>query len=142
VVDAARGRRVLALLRESVDDYRSLYDGIRGEALASVAPYLVALRPDSSLVERLVHEGWSRRWGIYFTSREAFRDVRRHLRRFLLVEDDQTAKRMYFRFYDPSVLRAFLPTCTPRQREDFFGAIGCFLAEGEGGEPIRLPRQP
>ena len=40
----------------------------------------------------------------------------------------------YFRFYDPVVLRTFLPTATPRQMEDFFGPISAFYVEGEHGE--------
>jgi Domain of unknown function (DUF4123)/Inner membrane component of T3SS, cytoplasmic domain len=142
VVDAARGPRPLRLLRESVDEHRSLYDGTKGEALAHCAPYLVALRRDSSLLERLVREGWGARWGIFFACARPFKDVRRHLRRFLLVEDDGTGEKYYFRFYDPRTLRVFLPTCTPRQHQDFFGEVTCFFAEGERGELLRFPREP
>jgi len=138
VVDASRGTRPLRLLREAVDEHRSLYDGVKGEALAKCAPYLVALRPDSGLLERLVREGWGARWGIFLASGRPFKDVRRHLRRFLIVEDDVTAQKYYFRFYDPSALRVFLPTCTPRQRADFFGEIASFFAEGEHGELRRF----
>jgi hypothetical protein len=138
VVDASRGARPLQLLREAVDEHRSLYDGVKGEALANSAPYLVALRRDSGLLERLVREGWGARWGIYLSSALPTKDVRRHLRRFLLVEDDETGERCYFRFYDPRTLRIFLPTCTLRQRHDFFGEIACFLAEGKRGEVCRF----
>lgn len=134
VVDASRGPRILQLLREAVDEHRSLYDGVKGEALAHCAPYLVRLRHDSGLLERLLREGWGNRWGIFLSSRAPMKDVRRHLRRFLLVEDDVTAERYYFRFYDPRTLRVFLPTCTPRQREDFFDVVSCYFAEGERGE--------
>ena len=142
VVDASRGARPLRLLREAVDEHRSLYDGVKGEALARCAPYLVSLRADSGLLERLVQEGWGARWGIYLASARPFKEVRRHLRRFLMVEDDVTAERYYFRFYDPSALRAFLPSCTPRQRADFFGEIACFFAEGERGEVCRFTPEP
>ncbi len=68
--------------------------------------------------------------------------MRRHLRRFLLVEDDETGERFFFRFYDPRTLRVFLPTCTPRQREDFFGEVACWFAEGERGEVERFRARP
>lgn len=138
IVDASRGARLLTLLRESVDEQRSLYDGVKGEALARVAPTLVALRRDSGLLDRLVREGWGARWAIYLACARPFDELRRHLRRFLLVEDDDSGERFYFRFYDPRTLRAFLPTCTPRQREDFFGEIQGFLLEGERGELLRF----
>ena len=141
VVDASRGDRPLRLLREAVDDHQSLYQGVKGEALDRCAPYLVALRPDSGLLERLVREGWGARWGIFLACARPFKDVRRHLRRFLTVEDDVTAKKYYFRFYDPRTLRTFLPSCTPRQRADFFGEIACFFAEGERGELRRFMRE-
>src|SRR5579871_2355066 len=47
VLDAARDRRILELCREAVEEERSLYEGIEGETMAHVAPYLVPLSPDS-----------------------------------------------------------------------------------------------
>jgi hypothetical protein len=134
VVDASRGRRPLQLLREAVDEHRSLYDGLKGEALAHCAPYLVALRRDSALLERLVREGWGARWAIFVACESPFKEVRRHFRRFLVVEDDVTSEKYYFRYYDPRTLRAFLPSCTPLQRADFFGEISAFYTEGEDFE--------
>ncbi len=131
VLDAARDDRILELLCESVEEHRSLYDGIEGEALADVAPYLVRLPAGSRLLEALVLEGFGERWGIYLTSEEPFKEVRRHLRRFLMVEEEETGSSFYFRFYDPATLRGFLPTVTPRQREILFGDLGSFLVEND-----------
>jgi len=138
VVDASRSERILILLRESVERSRSLYDGIEGETLAEVAPYLVELPRGSRLLERLVMEGWGKRWGIYLSCPRSFSELRRHFRRFLMVKDEETGKRYYFRFYDPGVLRLFLPTCTTRQREQLFGDIRAIFAEGEDEELKRL----
>lgn len=143
VLDAARGERILELLREAVEPHRSLYEGAPGEPLENVAPYLVGpLAPDSRLLERLVEEGWGKRWGIYCIGRKPFKEVRRHLRRFLVVEIDDTGERVYFRFYDPRVLERFLPTCVPRQEEELFGDLLAFLVEGERGALRRLARRP
>lgn len=142
LVDASRSHRALQILHESIDEERSLYDGIKGEALAGVAPHLVTLDRRSDLLDRLVREGWGRRWMIFFTSARPPREVRRHLRRFLLVEDDDNGRRLYFRYHDPRVLRVFLPACTPRQRQDFFGEIQCFIVEGERAEPVRFTPDP
>ena len=134
VLDAARDERILELLRESVDPCRSLHDGVEGEARADVAPYLVSFRRDSGLLDRLLREGWGRSWGIFLTSSASFTAVRRHLRRFLLVEDEDAAPRGYSRFYDPRVLCELMPIATPRQRDDLFEGLDAFLLEGEGGE--------
>lgn len=138
VLDASRGLRVLEVLRESVEEYRSLYEGIQGEALALQAPYLVRLPRGSRLLEQLVLEGWGRGWGIYLTCREPFKEVRTHLRRFLMVMNDRTGERMYFRFYDPQALRLFLPTSSTRQRAQLFGEIRALLVEGKDGELVRF----
>jgi hypothetical protein len=153
VLDAARSRRILELCRESVEDHRSLYDGVEGQTMAHVAPYLVRLPPGSRLFEALVREGWGHRFGIYLTSRQSFTEVRRQLRRFLLVEIEEAEpvsgdrpaetpqprrERVYFRFYDPRALADFLPSCALRQTEDFFGGIDAFFAEAsglDGGDP-------
>jgi len=143
VLDAARGGRILQLVREAVEPHRSLYEGAPGEPLEDVAPYLVGpFGPESRLLERLVEEGWGKRWGIFCASGRSFRDVRRHLRRFLVVEIDDTGERVYFRFYDPQVLKRFLPTCSPRQEEELFGDLRAFFVEGERGELRRLAPRP
>jgi len=121
-------------MREAVDQHASLYDGVRGMALANVAPYLVAIRPDSGFLDRLLDEGWGARWAIFLSCKRPFTEVRRHLRRFLMVERDDSGKKFYFRFYHPRILRSFLPTCWPRQRADFFGEFTAFYAEGTSGE--------
>ncbi|HYO54531.1 DUF4123 domain-containing protein [Archangium sp.] len=138
VLDSARDRRVLKLLQEAEEDHESLYEGPEGEELASVAPYLIRLPRDSALIELLVRGGWGKSWGVFLTSPLPFKETRRHLRKFLKVQDEKSRKRMYFRFYDPRVLRVFLPSCSPEQRGAFGGPLGTFLLEGEKGELLRF----
>lgn len=116
VVDAARSERALQLIEESVDPYTSLFDGEQGRAFDDVAPYLVHLRGDSQLLERLVHEGWGDAWGIFLVSKAELEAVRRHLRQFLMVEVEGESDRVFFRFYDPRVLQALGPVFTREQR--------------------------
>lgn len=138
VVDAARDERILELLRESVDDHRSLYEGVKGEALADVAPYLVSFRRGSGLLQRLIEEGWGRSWGIFLVSQSSMKNVRRQFRRFLLVEEDETFARLYFRFYDPRVMREVMPIATTRQKDTLFDGLDAYLLEGERGELLRF----
>ena len=137
VLDASQDIRIPELLRESVEESCSLYRGTEGETLADVAPYLVALPKGSVLLESLVAEGWGRNWGVYLTCPLPFADVRRHLRKFLMVEAEGMPGQLYFRFYDPRVLRVFLPTCPPTQREDFWGRITWFITEGTDAEVLK-----
>jgi Domain of unknown function (DUF4123)/FHA domain len=144
VIDAARDARALAILRESVEDHLSLYDGAPGARMAEAAPYLVRLPADGALPGRLVREGWGQSWGIYLRSRRPFDEVRRHLRRLLLVDVEGRPQKAYFRFYDPRVLRQVAPMCNPRQAAELFGDVRCFLLEDARGEVLRLlpPGEP
>ena len=130
LLDAAKDSQVLELLQPlDQADYQSLYEGKPAEQLAGFAPYLVSLSANPSLLKKLVETGWGESWGIYFTSEYPFARVRQHFRQFLLVTN-QSGKQLYFRFYDPRVLRKFLPTCTPAQLTEFFGPIRRFFLEG------------
>lgn len=140
VLDMARDKRILTLCREAVEEHVSLYDGMAGENLADVAPHLVRLRPGSRLLASLVREGFGKRWGIWLTSGQQPREVRRHLRRFLMVELEGKPGRVYFRFYDPGTITSFVPTSSPRQLEELFGDITAFYAEARGGELRLYPR--
>lgn len=148
LLDAARAPDVRATLLAHTEVHYSLYDGPDGEVLDDVAPYLVQLNARSPLTELLVREHWGQSWGVFLWALTDFKALRRQLRRFLIVQDAK-GKDMYFRFYDPRVLRVFLPTCTPDELTDFFGPIGSFLIESdqpahgwlcsrEPGYPLRL----
>jgi hypothetical protein len=119
VLDAARSRRILELLEQSVDAHRSLYEGIEGRSLDHVAPYLVSFEPSSPLLDVLLAEGWGKAWGIYLGGNVAFEYARRHFRRYLMIDHDD-GRRLYFRFYDPRALRDFFPVATDWQRHALF----------------------
>ncbi|MFZ6185231.1 immunity protein Tsi6 family protein [Nannocystis pusilla] len=129
IIDAARSDRALQLVEESIDPYASLYDGELGRAFDDIAPYLVHLQPSSRLLERLVTEGWGDAWGIYAESGAGFDKVRRHFRQFLKVEVEGEARPMFFRFYDPRVLRTFAEAMTPEQRSELLKTVDVVLFE-------------
>jgi hypothetical protein len=136
VLDAARSQRILDLLYGSAEEYHSLYEGPQGDALADVAPYLVRLSQGSSLLGALLTEGWGEHWGIYLTCANPFRELRRHLRKALMIHAEGWENRMYFRFYDPRVLRTFLPICTAEQLNGIFGPINCFFYPAEPSHEV------
>lgn len=135
LLDAARDPKIVGLLRQSKEQYQSLYEGPQAEKLAMFAPYLVRLRPDSPLLEDLVRGGWGKNWGVYLTSSLDPAAARRQFRRFLkaLLPD---GKEVYFRFYDPRVLRLYLPTCNGEETALFFRSIARYLTEDEVPESL------
>ncbi len=132
VVDAARDPSVVNLLRNTEEPVLCLYDGRSAVELANFAPYLVTLQKGSALLRQLVSKGWGKAWGIYVISQADAEGLKRHFRKFLMVQTEER-KTLYFRFYDPRVLKAFLPTCSAEQADRFFGPIHAYLLEDRDG---------
>jgi hypothetical protein len=130
VLDCARDPAVYRALIESRLEFRCLYSGRLPAELERAAPQLVELLPDHRLVHRLLTEGWGRSWGVFIKIADPS-PLRHHLRKFLKVRDEDD-RSLIFRFYDPRVLRAYLPSCRPGEIETFFGPIAAFLTEDEG----------
>ena len=59
----------------------------------------------------------------------------KHLRRLLRVQDE-SGRKLAFRFYDPRVLRVYLPTCTAEEAKQFFGPVPRILAESEDAKKL------
>jgi hypothetical protein len=135
LLDAARDPLVLRLLTGCQEESQSLYDGVSAEELAEVAPYLVKIQPFGSLLPALVNQGWGNSFGVYFTSREPFARLRKHFRSLQFVENEY-GESLYFRFYDPRVLRVYLPTCNSEETEEFMGPVSAFLLEDQ--TPLNL----
>jgi hypothetical protein len=131
ILDCARDPRVYLALLSSRLEFRCLYSGTLPRELAMVAPYLVELHPQSRLTERLLSEGWGRSWGIFLRIGDPA-SLRHHLRKFLKVQDED-GRRLLFRYFDPRVLRAYLPTCSVEELLLFFGPIDCFFTESAAG---------
>jgi len=140
LVDAARDKSVPRLVGEAGSEAVSLYSGRRAERLASSAPYL--LRITWERIPRLTSELWGKSAGIVLGSTRPIAELRAHFKRLLTVETE-AGDSVYFRFYDPRVLRVFLPSCTPAQARRFFGPAAWFLVEGQaGGPPIHFAPPP
>jgi len=123
LLDAACEPSVLKVLFESKEEYQSLFEGPQGAQLAHFAPYLARLPESSPLIGTLVQQGWGKNWGTYLTCQEPLEALRRHFRHFLMVKLPDR-RQVYFRFYDPRVLRLFLPTCTAEEISLIFGRSG------------------
>jgi len=136
ILDAAREASIPRKLYQQGAEFVSLYRGEPQEKLASVSPYLVKIDTKPKTMEWILNEGWGNSWGILFLSSAGLDDLRRHFRRFLLVGSPE-GKELYFRFYDPRVLRVYLPTCTPFEAKRFFGPVGVYLMESEDGQAFQ-----
>lgn len=108
-----------------------LYDAPPAE-LAAVAPYLLEL--DAAAVTALA-AGFGQAWCVFLDASLDRAALRIHLRTLLRVRDP-VGKPMLFRFYDPRVLRVFLPTCTVAELRTVFGPIHHFYVEDDAPETL------
>ena len=130
VIDGASCEDLLAKLDEFRPEHVCLYAGELEPDVREVAPYLVRLEAGGEFTHWLLKEGWGKHWGIFVTAPTDLRTLRKHFRTILLVRSPEN-KSLYFRYYDPRVIRMFLPTCEPPETRQIFGPCTSLLAENE-----------
>ena len=136
ILDAARLgfdiRKAMALN----PTFDSLYRGQSKELLATISPYLFQYESGSEF-DTWLKENYGLSWGIGIVSDAPMEVIHKHFRKFLLVKEED-GRELYFRFYDPRVLRTFLPTCSTAQLNEFFGPIQQFIVENPAHKQMLL----
>ncbi len=112
-----------------------LFPGELSPDVAYTAPYVVNLVPNSPFTKWILSESFGNHWGIFAHCRFSIKEMRRHFRALVNVCDEQ-GNPMIFRFYDPRVLRQFLPTCKATELKSIFGNVQTFFAEAEDNENL------
>jgi hypothetical protein len=135
ILDGARSIDVFRMVIECHLEYSCLYSGPLTPDMEIAAPYLVQLDHGYRDTHRFIRRAWGNSMGVFLKSDTSLKKLRRHLREFLVVRDTK-GNRMVFRYYDPRVLRVYLPTCVRSELRTVFGPIDCFWAEGE--EPEKM----
>lgn len=128
VLDAASIPNLLGVIDEHRQKYERLFMGELEPGMAEVVPYLVQLQPDGPFADWIFEKGWGKHWGIYAVSEANIRTLRLHFRSFLTVYDPDN-RPLYFRYYDPRILRIYLPTCNAGELKTVFGPVDYFLVE-------------
>ncbi len=129
IVDSAQDQKVYWTLTNSFLQHCCLFAGKLPQALEMAAPYLVQLDSEDKLTAYLA-ENMGRNLGIFLRCDLGLNDVRKHLRSFLTVKD-MRGQKMLFRYYDPRILRVYLPTCNASELQTVFGPIKTFWAESD-----------
>lgn len=127
IVDTARDAQLYPLVMDS-PVHACLFAGELEEPLNRTAPYLVQLTKDTPLKSIWRAQGWGQAWGILLRSPLELKDLRKHLRKFLLAQlpDGNT---VLFRFYDPRVWRTYWPSCTEDEKRVWLQGVDSFIAE-------------
>jgi len=128
-----------------------LFRGESEQNLATVAPYLFPLTDAATFGKWLLDTGWGRGWGVRIVTAASNESLRVHLRKFLIVKTED-GKELYFRYYDPRVLRVILPSFKSTELKELFGPIEEWVVEDEDaryalrfrlvGQELRTLREP
>ncbi len=129
VIDGASVPDLLPKLQEYGPEHVCLYRGELDPDLAECAPYLVRVTQGSPFLEWLL-AGWGKHSGVFAVAYADLRTLRKHFRTFLMVNGPD-GKPLYFRYYDPRVLRIFLPHCNPQEKATMFGPVQAYVMESD-----------
>jgi len=133
ILDGASAPALVKNIYDHEPEYCCLYRGELSPDIATIAPYLVRLEPGAKFTEWVLNEGWGVHWGVFLVSTGTLRILRNHFREFYTVELPNQ-RTVLFRYYDPRVLRSFLPACNAAELAAFFGPVQKFVVEGEKAE--------
>ena len=134
ILDCARDERIYPALRNSQLDYLCLFSGRLHRDVVAAAPHLIEVSPSYRFTPRLIEMAWGESWGVFIRIKDPS-NLRSHLRGFLRVKDE-SGRFLLFRYYDPRVLRVYLPTCRTDELRTVFGPISSYLVEDEGGKGL------
>lgn len=135
ILDGAAVPDLLSVLYLYQPECECLYRGELAPDMAEVAPYIVQLEPGHDFTNWLLKNGFGENWGIFAVSPADLRAMRLHFRRFLMVYDSEN-KPLYFRYYDPRVLRIYLPTCNAEELGKVFGPVNSFFVGAENPDNL------
>jgi len=136
LVDGAQAFELAFAGRLMGHELYTIFSGDLAATAAHVGPCLVVIDEPSGFLARWVKEIGTHA-GVLFESAASLESVCAHLRaNFVAAGED--GQEFFFRFYDPRVLRTFLPTCHEDELREFFGPIDRWIAENEGGSAFTV----
>jgi len=130
LLDGARMEKLIEEPLKMNAEHECLYSGAQRDRFGNTAPFIFDSRNKNNFINWYVGKGWDKSWGVMLKSVHTTSELSKHFRKFIKVKTEDH-RDMFFRFYDPRVLRIFLPTCDHTQLHEFFGPVEYFLMEGE-----------
>lgn len=125
VLDASKATNLKLHLDDSELSFRCLFKDELAEELKHVAPYLVEIKDRNKFTRSLFTDSgdsfelWNKEPGIYIRSEATFDQLWQHFRKFIRVKKEEGGW-IYFRFWEPSVLRALPDILEQNNAEKFF----------------------
>jgi len=132
ILDGGRDRRIFNMVHNSQLEYKSMCPGEGSYVLQRASPHIVKLEQENPLTLKIIDQGWGTSWCIFLISHapSAFNRVRYNCEKITFVSDP-AGQKLLFRYYDPRIMRVFLPTCTHEEAALIFGPVDEIAMEGE-----------
>jgi len=108
------------------------------DALAATAVYLMPIDPDKMPVEQFIGRRLGKHQFIFLQANASTGDLTEHFSG-LLKAMDENGNLFNFRYYDPRILRVYLPTCTEEEKHIFYGPAQIFWAEDRDSGMLEFP---
>lgn len=118
-------------------EFFCLYSGDLEPDMAEVAPYLVELREGAPFTDWVLQNMFGVHWGIILRSPVEMAVLRKHLRTLLMVRDPY-GRSLYFRYYDPRVLRSFVGIAEQEKISRIIGPAVLVVMEKEDKHGVTL----
>jgi hypothetical protein len=128
IIDQASTQDISYELEKVFTKGEVLLQGKYKKMFFDVAPLFCALNAET--INYAEHHLWGMSAALFvMSSKDEFQLIKTLSANTEIVTDDDEV--MFFRYYDPRVLRIFLPTCSKEQLKEFFGAVEYFICEDE-----------
>jgi hypothetical protein len=138
LLDGAATRALIEHLYDDAVEFTCLISGPLEPDMQEVAPYLAVLRDGEPFTDWILSHALGENWGSVLRSSLSMDDLARRYRRLLRVRGPD-GEPLFFRYYDPRVLRVFLPTCEADDLDEWFDGVRYYFAEsGDPGVLLRF----
>lgn len=137
ILDGAKNHKIYSFVHNSGLASSCLFSGKMSYAMTRAAPHVVELERYHPSTLELLELMWGNRCGIIVTADKAkgMKGVRNHCRRISKVMSP--AKRpLYFRFYDPEILKVMLPVCAVEEVQYLTGPMNHIFLEKTGSSEV------
>lgn len=150
VLDGAAIFGLVEQLEGSGLAWKCLFQGDAARRYAAAAPYLVEMRPDNALTQKMLRPSLAQeagrpsalQSGIFLSSPVSLEGLWRHLRKFTMLEDTGRRERVYFRFFDPLIFRTLVVNLAPSDLATFCTGTSAMAAvSAEGGFAMILRQE-
>lgn len=150
LLDGARCPGLAEQLASSGLEHRCLFQGKARDDFADSAPWIVRLQDNNAFARNLFTSdpdgaSWQGLWDnapfVLVRSSVSLNGLWQHFRKFTQIVDEETNRRLFFRFYAPETLRTLIVHMTQADLQQFGKGSSLFAGPGTNNDMVLLHRE-